>query len=215
MRLKLLQTNDNTVTTATGNLILNSAEGTVEIKDQLRVTGITTFESTQGNIIGNVNTGAVQFDGGVGIAENLSVGGNLDVNGDTTLDKLTVDLNIIANGNIVGDDATNISGINQVTASTFSGALTGDVTGDLTGTASKIKITNTTTAGTYYLTFASNHTNGNYDLRANDRYYVTPGNTAAGSELRVRGDIIAFAAAASDDKLKTNKISITDPLAIK
>ena len=59
----------------------------------------------------------------------------------------------------------------------------------------------------------SNHVTGNYDLRASDRYYVTPSTTSSNeSELRVRGDIIAFAAAASDDKLKTNKINITGAL---
>ena len=207
--------NDNKVTTATGKLILNSAGGTVDINDQLTVSGITTFESTQGNTIGNVNTGAVQFDGGVGIAENLSVGGKLDVDGDTTLDKLTVDLDINANGNIVGDTSTNISGINKVTANDFAGFLTGNVNGNvegnLTGTASKIKITDTN-SGTNYLTFTSNHTNGNYSLKASDKYYITPATNASGSELYVRGDIIAFAGAASDDKLKTNKINITGAL---
>ena len=45
-----------------------------------------------------------------------------------------------------------------------------------------------------------------------DSYYVTPNPTASSSELQVRGDIIAFAADASDDKLKTNKINITGAL---
>ena len=36
--------------------------------------------------------------------------------------------NILANGNIVGDNSTNISGINQVTATTFVGNLTGTAT---------------------------------------------------------------------------------------
>ena len=71
--------NDNKVTTATGNLILDSAEGTVDINDQLTVSGITTFENVQNNTIGNVNTGAVQLDGGMGIAKNLSVGAGLTV----------------------------------------------------------------------------------------------------------------------------------------
>jgi hypothetical protein len=37
-------------------------------------TGITTFSDTTDNVLGNVNTGAVQIDGGVGIASNLTVG---------------------------------------------------------------------------------------------------------------------------------------------
>ena len=39
----------------------------------------------------------------------------------TLRDSLTVSGNINANGNIVGDNSTNISGINQVTATSFSG----------------------------------------------------------------------------------------------
>jgi|TARA_R100000084_G_scaffold27932_1_gene10139 hypothetical protein len=208
----IIGSTNNTVTTATGKLVLDSNGGTVDINDQLKVSGITTFTSTQDNTIGDVNTGAVQLDGGMGIAGNLSVGGNLDVDGDTTLDKLTVSLDINADGNIVGDNSTNISGINKVNATNFEGSLKGDVEGDLDGTAKKIEITNTTTSGTYYLTFTNNHVNGDYALLSNDRYYVTPGSNAAASELRVRGDIIAFAAAASDDKLKTNKINITGAL---
>ena len=43
----------------------------------------------------------------------------------TLRDSLTVSGNINANGNIVGDNSTNISGINQATATTFVGNLTG------------------------------------------------------------------------------------------
>ena len=39
----------------------------------------------------------------------------------TLRDSLTVSGDINANGNIVGDNSTNISGINQVTATSFSG----------------------------------------------------------------------------------------------
>ena len=45
-----------------------------------------------------------------------------------TLGSLTVSGDITANGNIVGDNVTNISGINSVTASSFVGNLTGTAT---------------------------------------------------------------------------------------
>jgi hypothetical protein len=67
-------------------------------------------------------SGALVVTGGVGIGKKLNVGGESTFTG-----------NINANGNIVGDTATNISDINQVTASTFVGNLTGDVTGNVTG----------------------------------------------------------------------------------
>ena len=50
-----------------------------------------------------------------------------------TLTALTVSGNITANGNIAGDGSTNITGMDGVTANTFTGALTGNVTGNLTG----------------------------------------------------------------------------------
>jgi len=47
----------------------------VNISDTLKVLG------TTDNTLGNVDTGAVQIDGGVGVAKNLTVGGNLNVQG--------------------------------------------------------------------------------------------------------------------------------------
>jgi hypothetical protein len=44
-------------------------------------TGIATFSDTTDNTLGNENTGAVQIDGGVGIAKNLTVKENLHVGG--------------------------------------------------------------------------------------------------------------------------------------
>ena len=55
-------------------------------------------------------------------ATGVSIPQTLDVDGDTQLDDLNVagvatfSSNINANGNIIGDDSTNISGINSVTA---------------------------------------------------------------------------------------------------
>ena len=67
-------------------------------------------------------SGALVVTGGVGIGKKLNVGGESTFTG-----------NINANGNIVGDTATNISGINQVTASTFVGNVTGNLTGNVSG----------------------------------------------------------------------------------
>lgn len=44
-------------------------------------TGITTFSDTTDNTLGDENTGAVQLDGGMGIAKNLTVKQNLHVGG--------------------------------------------------------------------------------------------------------------------------------------
>jgi len=51
-------------------------DGHTEV-DDFQASGISTFINTQNNILGNVNTGAVQVDGGVGIAKNLTVGAGI------------------------------------------------------------------------------------------------------------------------------------------
>jgi hypothetical protein len=44
-------------------------------------TGIATFSDTTDNTLGDSNTGAVRIDGGLGIDKNVTVGGNLNVQG--------------------------------------------------------------------------------------------------------------------------------------
>ena len=61
----------------------------VETQD-LEVTGIATFSGTEDNILGNVNTGAVQIDGGVGIEKNVSIGQTLQVGSAVTIGNGTV-----------------------------------------------------------------------------------------------------------------------------
>ena len=43
--------------------------------------GIATFTDTADNTLGDANTGAVQIDGGLGVNKNVTVGGNLNVQG--------------------------------------------------------------------------------------------------------------------------------------
>ena len=44
-----------------------------------QVSGVTSFTDTTQNTLGNVNTGSVQFDGGIGVEKNLTVGGGVYV----------------------------------------------------------------------------------------------------------------------------------------
>jgi len=46
-------------------------------------TGITTFSDTTDNTLGDANTGAVQIDGGLGIAKNVTIGAGLSVTGNS------------------------------------------------------------------------------------------------------------------------------------
>ncbi len=102
----------------------------------LSVSGISTlgFVKISSGII-TAASGVVTYFGdgsgltGVGATEDVKTN-SLQVLGISTF---TGDLDV--NGNIIGDSATNISGINSVTATNFFGSLTGNVTGDLTGNA--------------------------------------------------------------------------------
>ena len=50
----------------------------------LSIGGTTFYTNTTDNILGDVDTGALQIDGGVGIAKNLSIGSSLSVVGITS-----------------------------------------------------------------------------------------------------------------------------------
>ena len=233
--IQIAITNDNTIDTTTGNLILNSAGGTLDINDNVDISGtldvagetaITDTLRVRANneqfLVEN-SSGQNQFvvdtdNGNTFVRGELEVDGNIDHDGAElrTAGKIQIDNtdnassatgnngSLGTNGGISCQQDLHVGG-------TIFGNVNGNVTGTLTGTASQIQITNTN-SGTRYLTFTADHVNGSYALRASDRYYVTPSSTASSSELQVRGDIIAFAAAASDDKLKTNKINITGAL---
>ena len=60
------------VTTVTGHFDIDS---TVDIS------GVTTVTNTTDNTLGNADTGAFQIDGGLGVAKNVTVGANLNVQG--------------------------------------------------------------------------------------------------------------------------------------
>jgi hypothetical protein len=72
----------------TGGSFTNSTfSGITSVSDSLNVSagsdfsGITTFSNTGDNTLGDSNSGAVQIDGGLGVDKNVTVGGNLNVQG--------------------------------------------------------------------------------------------------------------------------------------
>lgn len=66
-----------------GYLLQTDGDGTLSWSQSVTgfTAGIATFTNTTDNTLGDSNTGAVQINGGLGIDKNLTVGGNLNVQG--------------------------------------------------------------------------------------------------------------------------------------
>jgi hypothetical protein len=109
---------DNEIDTSTGNLILDSFGGTVEITDQLIVSGISTFN---GNVtLGDASTDTVTFNSRINSSVLPSTNGTLDLGG-TSNRWSTIYANTF-NGAIIGNADTATKLLN---ARNFS--ITGDV----------------------------------------------------------------------------------------
>ena len=61
---------------------VTTIQGSLDVEADAEFSGLTTVTNTTDNTIGNVNTGALQIDGGVGIAKNLTVGAAASVTSD-------------------------------------------------------------------------------------------------------------------------------------
>jgi len=102
--------------------------GAVNFTSNISATGITTFTDTTNNILGNVDTGAVQIDGGAGIAKNLTVGAGLSAGSLSVAGISTFTGAIDANGGATIDNVQiGVTGDNEI--DTVSGNLTIDSAG--------------------------------------------------------------------------------------
>ena len=190
------------------NQVLSQFDGPVTFNEKLKAAGTVKIS----NVIDSTSTvsGALVVTGGVGIGKTLNVGGDLNVAGNTAMTgTLTVASAIVANGGISGS-------INGDT----SGNVTGNVTGDILSPDGTIVLNNGTGNGTNS-TFSGNAATASTASTAADLSFGSAnqivfknssneGTTSSslvfdGTNLTVDGDITAFA---SDDRLKTNKISI-------
>ena len=112
-----IKLNTNTISSNTGNLILDSTAGTLQINDVLYVNDATESNTKDG--------GSVIIEGGVGIEKNLNVGGHIKVTGVSTfvgvgtfLGDLWIGNNLNVGGDLSYDETTarniNITGIATV-----------------------------------------------------------------------------------------------------
>jgi hypothetical protein len=159
---------DNEIDTSSGNLILDSAGGTVEITDQLIVSGITTISNTTDST--NKDTGALIVEGGVGIEKNLNVGGNVTLGNDANTDTVTftskINSSVLPSTNGTLDLGGTSNKWNNVYANTFVGTITGNA-----DTASQVSTGTTTGTITYYPTFVDS----NNTTRENEFLYTDAG----------------------------------------
>lgn len=142
---------------SSGYVLSNDGSGNLSWTDPAAgtgFTGIVTFTNTTNNELGNSDSGAVQIDGGLGINKNVTVGGNLNVQGYSefvgvvTFRGGTIGLgdtegdNVVVNGEFASDliptndDTYNFgNGAKRWKNAAFSGivtATTGNITGNLT-----------------------------------------------------------------------------------
>jgi hypothetical protein len=121
---------DNIITTVSGNLILNSTDGTVNITDNLDVDFALHVDGTS------------QFDNNVNMSSNLTVASILDVNGRADIDNVRIDGNTVSttsdklildstSGEVEINDNLDLNGtLNVSSTSTLGGntAITGTLT---------------------------------------------------------------------------------------
>ena len=186
------------ITTRSGTLKLSGNKGTEDVEIFSDTIFHTTTQST------SKDSGAIIVEGGVGIEKNLNVGGNLDVDGgldvdgDTTLDKTSIDGELTVVGSAKVDQIT-LNG-NTVTATNFVGtaskanAVLIGAAMDAPGDEHPMCVVGTgINAGEYSKIYRDNQ------IRFKESTH----------ELLVTGDVVAFV---SDDRLKTNRVGLTNAL---
>ena len=175
--------------------------GATDSSDGNSYAGISTFTSTENNTLGDEDTGALQVDGGVGIAKNLTVKQNLHVGGYSefvgvvTFKGGTIGLgdantdNIDIGGEFVSNLVPNEDGVYNLGISTqrWKNALAVEVD------TSRIKTgIISATDGTAGLTIAD-----------------TTGNVAISSDLTVSGNLFI---SGSQTQVNTNTLTVEDSL---
>ena len=231
--IQIAVTNDNTIDTSSGDLDLNAAGNDVNVNASsfnIDSGTINLGDGTADNIVfnGRIDSHLLpDDDGDFNLGSSSLEWGDLWIDGTANIDSLVADTAAVSDltnnrvviagsggelesSAILTDNGSTLTvggdidaGSNTITAATFSGNAS---------TADGVDTTATST-GTHFMVFAdsSSSTTGE-TMRVHSHYYLTPSSSAGSSELMVRGDIIAFANASSDDKLKTNKIIIPDAI---
>jgi hypothetical protein len=141
------------LSTFTSNVDMNAGldvDGQTDL-DVLNVSETASFTATTDNTLGNVDTGAVQLDGGAGIAKNLTVGQtiqatNLNITGIGTIETFDFGTGLFDNIKVTGISTLGNVVVDTNTISTKSGNLTLDsFAGSVQIAASDTLVINNTT----------------------------------------------------------------------
>jgi len=206
VRVKNNVTVDDTLTVINKFRMPVGSDG-ADIKNiQIGVSSVGEIDTSEGDLILDAATNKVIIDADLNVSGDsffegdVKVGGNLEVVGVTTFkDDVRIENDLYVDGDVIVPPGKTI-------------------TGDLVGTATtseKVHVTATESNSAHFITFvdaATTETTNGRDIRVSPHFYLEPTTSAATADFFVRGDFTAFAAAASDDRLKTNKETITNAL---
>ena len=159
----------------------------------------------EGSLVGTASSvGDINFVSSNLTATASGVGATITFTNTPTFDTVAVTNNITANGNIVGDNSTNITGINQVTATTFSGALSGNATSATTATtATNVTVADESSDTTCFPLFVTAATGDVAPKSGSNLTFNSADGTLTATDFNTT----------SDENLKDNIRTIEDPLA--
>ena len=180
----------------TSDKILSQFDGPVTFNSEVRLNGTTVMNSTlkiagteQSN---NINEGCLVLKGGLGVAKNVNIGGDLNVAGIATFNQIGG-----GNGATFGNIQVGLTGANELDTST--GNLTIDSAGGTTTVDDILESNGQLRAKA--TTNSSSKTTGSL---------VVSGGVGINNDLYVGGDITAFSS--SDERLKDNITVIPNAL---
>ncbi len=179
-------------------------DGATTLKDALNVDGNATFQNNI-TLNGDAKKFTIENNGGTDKFVVHSSNGNVEVSGIST-----------HSGNILPSaDDTHSLGQGSGPQLRWKNVYAVNFHGRMNGSGESVDTVGTSNNSTdFFIPFVANSgsTTGE-TLRVNPNIYFRPHGTASSADLTVRGDITAFGSAASDDRLKTNKVGITSALA--
>ena len=179
-------------------------DGATTLKDALNVDGNATFQNNI-TLNGDAKKFTIENNSGTDKFVVHSSNGNVEVSGIST-----------HSGNILPSaDNTYSLGQGSGPQLRWQNVYAVNFHGRMNGSGESVDTVGTSNNSTdYFIPFVANSSSTSGEtIRVNPNIYFRPHGTAASADLTVRGDITAFGSAASDDRLKTNKVGITSALA--